>query len=505
MRGAAILRIIAAVAPRVTRDLTEGSLPHRLFARGARIVLVASSLLLAGLAAPLYAQSTVPLVLPESVAAELRAARVPLNAVAITLVPLSGSGVTMAINEHQPMNPASTMKIATTLAGLELLGPQYVWRTEALAAAPVKRGVLEGDLWLRGSGDPRLVIEDLWLLVQRIRGSGVREIRGDLVLDRSAHEPIEHDPAAFDGEALRPYNAGPDALLLNYKAVSFHFVPDTEMRQVRVYALPAIDGMVVPSTVKAAEGACNDWRARVGGDFADPMRPQFRGVFPLSCGDKVWHVNLFSPVQYAQAVFRPLWEASGGTWRGRARDGVAPADARRIAAHESPPLAEVIRDINKFSNNVMARQLFLTIGAESRKQPASMERAQRAVGDWMVSRGLDRREFVLENGAGLSRIERLTSAGLARLLVAAFESPLMPELMSSLPIVGVDGTMRKRTGAAGSAHIKTGLLADTRAIAGYVLAASGRRYAIVAFVNHPNAGATQGALDALLNWVYAQG
>jgi len=190
----------------------------------------------------------------------------------------------------------------------------------------------------------------------------------------------------------------------------------------------------------------------------------------------------------------------------RARAGrIAPAGARRIAAHESRPLAEVIRDINKFSNNVMARQLFLSIGAESSKQPASMERAQRAVGDWLVGRGLDRSEFVLDNGAGLSRIERLTSAGLARLLVAAFESPLMPELMSSLPIVGVDGTMRKRTGAAGSAHIKTGLLADTRAIAGYVLAASGRRYAIVAFINHPNAGATQGALDALLNWVYAEG
>jgi D-alanyl-D-alanine carboxypeptidase/D-alanyl-D-alanine-endopeptidase (penicillin-binding protein 4) len=173
--------------------------------------------------------------------------------------------------------------------------------------------------------------------------------------------------------------------------------------------------------------------------------------------------------------------------------------------HESRPLAEVIRDINKFSNNVMARQLFLTIGAETLKQPANIERAQRAVGDWMVSRGLDRREFVLENGAGLSRVERLTSAGLARLLVTAFNSPLMPELMSSLPIVGVDGTMRKRAGAAGFAHIKTGLLADTRAIAGYVLAASGRRYAIVAFVNHPNAGATQGALDALLHWVYVQG
>jgi D-alanyl-D-alanine carboxypeptidase/D-alanyl-D-alanine-endopeptidase (penicillin-binding protein 4) len=411
----------------------------------------------------------------------------------------------MAINEHQSMNPASTMKLATTMAGLELLGPQYVWRTEALATAPLKQGVLDGDLWLRGGGDPRLVIEDIWLLVQRIRGSGVREIRGDLVLDRSAFDVITHDAAAFDGEALRPYNAGPDALLLNYKAVSFHFVADPDARQVRVFALPALAGMAVPATVKTAEGPCSDWRARLGGDFADPMRPQFRGVFPLSCGDKVWHVNLLTPAQYAQALFRQLWEASGGTWRGRARDGVVPADARRIALHESRPLAEVIRDINKFSNNVMARQLFLTIGAETSRQPASMERARRAVGDWLVSRGLDRNEFVLENGAGLSRVERMTAAGVARLLVASFNSPLMPELMASLPIVGVDGTMRKRPGAAGSAHIKTGLLVDARAIAGYVLAASGRRYAIVALVNHFNAAAAQGALDALLNWVYVQG
>ena len=496
------MRIIAPFPTRVAR--TETSPLHELIARSLSAVAgFVLSLTTLGVAA----QSTVPPVLPETAAAELRAAKIPLNAIAITLVPLSGTGITMAINENQPMNPASTMKLATTMAGLELLGPQYLWRTEALTTAALKQGVLDGDLWLRGSGDPRLVIEDLWLLVQRIRGGGVREIRGDLVLDRSAFESIAHDPAAFDGEALRPYNAGPDALLLNYKAVSFNFVPDAETKQVRVYALPALAGMTVPSTVRAGAGACNDWRAGVGGDFTDPMRPQFRGVFPLSCGDKVWHVNLVTPVQYAQAVFRSLWETSGGTWRGRAREGTAPTDARRIAVHESRPLAEVIRDINKFSNNVMARQLFLTIGAEVSRQPANMERAQRAVADWLLSRGLDRREFVLENGAGLSRIERLTSAGLAKLLVAGFNSPLMPELMSSLPIVGVDGTMRKRAGAAGSAHIKTGLLVDTRAAAGYVLSASGRRYAIVAFINHPNASALQAAaaLDALLNWVYVQG
>lgn len=443
--------------------------------------------------------------LPEAVVAALRQANLPASAVGVAVIPLSGSGLILASNENQPMNPASTMKLVTTLAGLELLGPQYQWRTDVLTSAPLRAGVLEGDLWLRGSGDPQLVIEDLWLLVQRVRGVGVREIRGHLMLDRAAFEPAPHDPGAFDGEALRPYNAGPDALLLNYKAVSFYFVPDQEAKQARVYALPALAGMVVPPTVRGNDGACNDWRGRLGGDFSDVLKPLFRGSYPLSCGEKVWHVSALGTAQYAEAVFRSLWESSGGTWRGRVREGSVPPEVRRLAQHESRPLAEVIRDINKYSNNVMARQLFLTIGAEASRRPANTERAQRAVGEWLMSKGLDRREFVLENGAGLSRVERLTPAGLARLLQGAFATALMPEFMSSLPIVGVDGTMRRRQGAAGSAHIKTGLLADTRAIAGYVLAASGRRYAVVAFINHANAGAGQPALDALLNWIYVQG
>ncbi len=469
-------------------------------------VLAVTALLTLASSNAVSAQPAQAFVLPDAVEAALRVANVPLSAIGVTVVPLSGPGLTLTANENQPMNPASTMKLVTTLAGLELLGPQYQWRTDVLSAAPLKNGVLEGDLWLRGSGDPQLVIEDLWLLVQRLRGAGVREIRGNLMLDRSAFEAAQHDPGAFDGEALRPYNAGPDALLLNYKAVSFHFTADPENRQARVYALPALAGMVTPATVRGSDGACNDWRARLGGDFTDPLRPTFRGAYPLSCGDKVWHVSVLDTGQYAEALFRSLWDSSGGVWRGRVREGSAvPPDAKRLAQHESKPLAEVIRDINKYSNNVMARQLFLTLGTETSRKPANKERAQRAVSDWLVGKGLDRREFVLENGAGLSRVERLTTAGLTRLLQSAFASPLMPEFVSSLPIVGIDGTMRRRSAAAGSAHIKTGLLADTRAIAGYVLAASGRRYAVVAFINHPNAGAGQPALDALLNWVYVQG
>ena len=467
--------------------------------------VVAAGLLAFLTSSPVNAQPAQAFALPDAVVASLKAANLPLSAVGISVVPVYGPGLALAANESEPMNPASTMKLVTTLAGLELLGPQYQWRTDALSAAPLKNGVLEGDLWLRGSGDPQLVIQDLWLLVQRLRGTGVREIRGNLMLDRSAFEAAQHDPAAFDGEALRPYNAGPDALLLNYKAVSFHFIADPENKQARVFALPALAGMVAPTTVRASEGACNDWRARLSGDFTDPLRPTFRGAYPLSCGDKVWHVSVLESGPYAEAMFRSLWDASGGVWRGRVREGLVPSEARRLAQHESRPLAEIIRDINKYSNNVMARQLFLTLGMDASRRPANKERAQRVVGDWLVSKGLDRREFVLENGAGLSRVERLTAGGLATLLQGAFATPLMPEFVSSMPIVGIDGTMRRRQAAAGSAHIKTGLLADARAIAGYVLAASGRRYAVAAFINHPNAGAGQPALDALLNWVYVNG
>jgi len=444
--------------------------------------------------------------LPEPVLAQLRAAKIPAAALGAAVVPLSGGKLALRHNERQLFNPASTMKLVTTLAGLELLGPQFTWRTEVLASVAPRDGVLDGDLVFRGGGDPAFVIENLWLLTQRLRALGLREIRGDLVLDRSLFAPISHDPGAFDGEALRPYNAGPDALLVNYKSVSLSFVPDPESRSVRVFATPAVAGLVLPATVRADPGPCNDWRGRLAGDFSDPLRPQFRGGFPLSCGERTWHLNLLEPTRYFEAVFRALWLAAGGQLSGQVREGVAPPAARVLAVQDSRPLAEVIRDINKFSNNVMARQLFLALSwSGDAKVPASVARSQGVVADWLLGQGVGREEFVIDNGAGLSREARLTPAALSRLLASAWASPLMPEFIASMPIVGVDGTMKRRTAAIGSAHIKTGLLVDARAIAGYVLAASGRRYAVVAFVNHTNAGASTPALDALLNWIYVQG
>ncbi len=382
---------------------------------------------------------------------------------AVVVQPLSGSGITLTLHDRAPMNPASTMKLVTTYVALNLLGPAYTWSTEAFADGPIEGGVLQGDLALRGSGDPKLVIEALWLLVQKIRSYGVRGIRGDLVLDRSAFEVAAEDPNAFDGEMMRPYNAAPDTLLLNYKTLTFNFIPDSDGKKVHVAALPSLTGMTVPPLVRATDGPCGDWHAQLQADFAVPLAPVFRGAYPLACGERDWHVSALTGDQFFGAAFRALWEDSGGHWSGQVREGIVPALARRIAVHESAPLADVMRDINKFSNNVMARQVLLTIGYEAahRDAPGTAERGAQAVRQWLAANQLEMPELVIENGSGRSRVEKVAAASLARLLAHAYNGPLMPEFLASLPLAGVDGTMKSRNAAAGNAHVKTGLLSNT--------------------------------------------
>ena len=413
----------------------------------------------------------------------------------------------LSLHADRPFNPASTMKLVTTYAALELLGPAFTWKTVLATSAAQTGTALEGDLVLRGAGDPKLVFEGLWLMLRQLRSRGIRTIHGDLVLDRGLFEPAPYDPAAFDGEPNKPYNVGPDALLLNFKSVTLRFLPDDGRREVRVSMEPALADVAV-GTIPYADGPCGDWRARAMPDFTRADRVGFAGVYPGECGEQTWNVALMDHRQYVGALFRALWTELGGTLTGTVRDGTTPLDARVLVEHESPSLAEAVRDINKYSNNVMARELFLSMAAEVSRQPANADRAQRVVRGFYSGKNLALPELVMENGSGLSRRERISAQSMARVLQAAWSSPVMPEFIASLPLVGFDGTMRRRLNqrsVAGQAHIKTGTLADARAVAGYVLAASGRYYVVVVLINHANAGRAQATQDALLQWVYENG
>ncbi len=443
--------------------------------------------------------------IPLPMSAALSEARIPVTAIALVVAPLDAGPLELSVNESAPMNPASTMKLLTTYAALNLLGPTFQWRTQVYASSPPRAGRLDGDLILRGSGDPSLVIERFWMLVHRLRGLGLRQIHGNLVLDKSAFDPRAVEGPPLDGNERRPYNVSPDALLLNFKTLSLDFIPDPAASVARIIATPTLAGVRLPASVPLASGTCGDWRERLKADFSDPWAPRFSGRYPLDCAEQTWHLSLLDHTRYVGAAFRALWEGNGGTWIGHVHEGRTPTGATELLVHESPPLSEVVRDINKFSNNVMARQVFLTLGAPDQDRSASPERSIEVVSAWLARSGLAMPELVLENGCGLSRRERISADSLARLLRHAYAGPRMPEFVASLPVAGMDGTMKSRNAATGSAYVKTGLLDGVRALAGYVLSASGHRYVVVAIVNHPNAEQATAALDALLSWVQEQG
>ncbi len=446
--------------------------------------------------------------LPAPVTQALARAGLPVSSTAAYVQAVDAPQPDVAYNADQAMNPASVMKLVTTLAALELLGPTYTWKTEAYVLGRLDGDALDGDLVLKGYGDPKLTIENFWLFLADLRARGLREIRGDLVLDRTYFDIADHDPAKFDGEPLRAYNVGADALLLNYKAVRFHLRPSATAKSVVVFPEPRLAQLEVGSDVRLTDGPCGDWRAGLKYELRQNgplVRVSFSGALPASCGEQVWNLAPFPSAQYVYGVFKALWEELGGTLRGGVRDGAAPAEAKPYASHESPAAAEVLRDMNKFSNNVMARNIFLTLSAETLAPPGRYDRSAQAVQSWLAARKLDLPELVIENGSGLSRNDRITARGLGRLLIAAYRSPVMPEFVSSMPLVAYDGTMKKRMrydAVAGQAHVKTGSLADVRSLAGYVLDRNGRCYAVVFIVNHANAGAAQGVEDALLRWVY---
>ncbi|GAA6118848.1 D-alanyl-D-alanine carboxypeptidase/D-alanyl-D-alanine-endopeptidase [Acidovorax sp. FG27] len=445
--------------------------------------------------------------LPPAVDAALARAKVPREALSAVVVEANGRvPPRLAYRAQAPANPASVMKLVTTYAALELLGPAFTWETPVYLDAAPQGGSLRGNVYIKGQGDPKLVVERLWLLMQRLRAQGVQVIVGDIVLDRSAFDVPPHDAGLFDGEPLRPYNAAPDALLVNYKTLAMTFLPDTQAGFARVSYEPPLSPAQLQATVPlAAPGAaCGDWRAGLQADFADAARVAFQGVYPAACGERQWAVAPADPAGYAARAVEGMWRELGGRLTGSVRDGRVPAGLAPAFSVRSPALAEVVRDINKYSNNVMTQQLFLTLALQ-RGGVGTFDGARAVVGQWWRQRfGAAGDAPVMDNGAGLSREGRVSAQALARMLQAAWASPAMPELMASLPIVGVDGTLRRTQGrATGSAHLKTGTLRDVTAMAGYVHAASGRRYVLVALVNHANAPAARPAIEALVEWAAA--
>jgi D-alanyl-D-alanine carboxypeptidase/D-alanyl-D-alanine-endopeptidase (penicillin-binding protein 4) len=461
---------------------------------------------------------------------------------------------------HRPRvlsRPASLMKLVTTSAALDRLGPAFVWKTPVYLQGAIENGTLHGSVWLEGRGDPQLVGERLWLLLNRLASSGggnghngIARIDGDIVLDRHAFHlensiytgtdigpgPNTWEAAAqFDGAPERPYNASPEAFLVNYKS---HVVTVTPSNPV----LPVSISPVTPQQIETGGGAYDvSCQPLVQGAQCLSSPPvfsqascgdlhltqtatgelQWQGRYGLACPEKTFALADRHPDTYALRAVGGVWAAMGKTLTGQVRWGQVPAGLSPRWVWSSPPLWQAVHDINKFSNNLMAQQLFLTIGLADQavlaanagvSAPASLsvsvgfDQAVQTVTQWWQRFVGMNYPLRIERGAGLSRTEAVSAEGLAQLLRRAYASPWMPELMGSLPIQGVDGTLahRQNKGAVGLAHLKTGSLKDVTGMAGYVHKKSGDVEVFVVIVNDPNAPQTKKALDHLVAWCQQQ-
>jgi serine-type D-Ala-D-Ala carboxypeptidase/endopeptidase (penicillin-binding protein 4) len=445
--------------------------------------------------------------MPQPVEQVIAAERLPAGAVSFAIVEAASGRLVVGQNPDTPRSPASTIKVVTTIAALESLGPAYTWHTRASIRGVLKNGVLDGDLILQGGGDPYMTLERWWSFVHALRGKGLKTIRGDVVIDNSAFSLPPEDPGEFDGRPNRPYNVVPDALMVNFQSVEFRVVPNEYARRVDVIASPAPVNLAIENHVRFAAGRCAGPAGRVDFKVASEHwdRVVFSGALSPHCAERSFTRVLLQPATYAFGTFAELWKELGGEITGKLRVEGSPTDAEPLLSFDSLSLAEIVRLTNKFSSNLMARHLLLTLGQERFGGPATLDKGAAAIAEWSRARGLDVQSMYIDNGSGLSRNTHVSALQMAQTLVEAYRSRFAPEFLASLPLAGVDGTLRSRMRLTppGAVRLKTGHIDGVSGVAGYVTTPAGSTYVLVSLVNHIRAdyGAAEPVHAALVAWI----
>ena len=469
--------------------------------------------------------------LPKSVTKLLAKYKIPAKNISVYIRDLNSKTALIEHNADKLRTPASTMKLLTTYAGLKALGPNYSWRTEVWTRGQLKNGVLKGDLILKGFGDPFLVVENFWKLVKTLRDKGLKDIQGDIIIDNSYFQQAPHDPSAFDGKPFRVYNAQSSATMFNFQATRFLFKPvlneefvvdkktkkkkrskkdkSKSIGKVEVIPFPKIENFKFKNQLKLVKGRCkrSHYRPKFFRDKKGVL--VIKGNFSVKCKQRFIQRVVSNPEQHVFNAFRDMWLDLKGTLKGGLKVGRILKGDERFHVYSSPTLGEQIRLINKWSNNVMVRQLLLIIGAKQFGVPGTMEKGKRAILSILTENGINTKGIKLENGSGLSRSAKISARQMANLLVLAYRDAYMPEFLASLSLAGVDGTLAnrfRRDDIRGRSHLKTGTLDFVTAIAGYMLNRDGKRMVIVIQQNGKKTGAGRGAKiqDALLRWSFEQ-
>jgi D-alanyl-D-alanine carboxypeptidase/D-alanyl-D-alanine-endopeptidase (penicillin-binding protein 4) len=333
------------------------------------------------------------------------------------------------------------------------------------------------------------------------------------VVDRNLFQPPRMDVgiAPFDESPEFQYNVVPDALNLNTSLLGF--VVQSDDKTLTVRTSPVLPGLVVDTRALVLnDNACPQWESTwvVPEQQMSQGTPHlvFRGAFPRNCTQQL-DLNLVDRQWVTTTVVRQIWSQLGGQISGPDVEGPTPAQAVVLASHRGRPFAEVARGMMKRSDNPLTRLTYLRLGAKAATEgEPTLDAAARTVQAWFEAKGIPTKGLVMDNGSGLSRSERITALQMAAVLATAYTGPYAPELLSSLPVAGVDGTLSRRfkgTAVQGRARLKTGTLRNVVALAGYVRDQQDRMWVVVALLNHDDASKKGSpVLDSVVEWVAGQ-
>ncbi len=492
----------------------------------------------AALAKTYYVNKQAKQGLPKSVSKLLKKHKIPANNISVYIRDLNSKTALIEHNADKLRTPASTMKLLTTYAGLKKLGPNFSWKTEVWLRGELEEGVLKGDLIIKGFGDPFLVVENFWKLLKTLRDKGLKDIQGDIIIDNSYFQQTVHNPSAFDGKPYRAYNAPSSAVMFNFQATQFLFKPVSGIEEVtgakkttvkkailnksetrknkgkpkasiEVIPFPNMGNVKFENQIKRVKGKCR--RSHTKPTFYKNKKGTLviKGNYSAKCKQRFILRTVSKPEQHVFDAFREIWAALKGTLKGSLKAGRLSRNDERFHVYSSPTLGEQIRSINKWSNNVMTKQLLLTLGAQHFDEPGTMAKGKQAVLSILADNGIDIKGIKLENGSGLSRTSKISARQMGDLLDKAYRDAYMPEFLASLPILGVDGTLVNRFHKGdlrGRSHLKTGTIDFVTSIAGYMLNRNGKRMIVVVQHNGKKTGAGRGAKiqDALLRWSFEQ-
>lgn len=439
--------------------------------------------------------------LPKALTELFTQAGINTDDVALWVSPVGKTAPLLALNEKKAMKPASVVKVVSTVAALDLLGPDYRWKTRWLAdGLPDKNGTVSG-LVFQGGGDPYYVIERLWLAAERLKNLEVRAVKGDIGVDRRRFS-VASDASFSDGQKTRSYNVQADAAQVSFRSVCMEITPMPELGVARIGTIPRLDSFRVTREVPLTNGACNNWKKSLKARI-DEKSVRFSGAFPASCGPKVWPVTLWKPDQFLTKVFSQVFSEVGIRWAGSVKPVGKMPSRLTLLTEESEPLSRLTVLMNKFSNNPMADHLFLSLSFADERgtdSPASYARSREVLLKWLGNRGIDDKSLYIENGSGLSRKTRISAEALGHVISYSLTGPYAAEFLASLPIAGVDGTMRTRTLTA-FAHLKTGRMDGVRSVAGVLRDRYGKDWIVVILINSKAAQNGIAAIDAVLDCI----